>query len=139
MSGFFYDPAPGQMCELKRDVHSYDPTTRRWSERPPLPSCEAWGAGASVGSTLYSIGGSKFSRDARTFCFDNRVACVDYVKRGARRATGAENPSRYWLPRTTEVGGATALGTWVLAASPRVTTHRLLTRNVPQEKTTLHR
>ena len=31
------------------------------------------GAGASVGGTLFAIGGSKFSRDAKTFCFDNRV------------------------------------------------------------------
>ena len=77
MSGFFYDPAPGRMCELTRDVHSYDPTTRRWSKRLPLPRCEAWGAGASVGGTLYCIGGSKFSRDARTFCFDNRVFALD--------------------------------------------------------------
>ena len=77
MSGFFYDPAAGRMCELTRDVHSYDPSTRRWSKRPPLPSCEAWGAGASVGGTLYCIGGSKFSRDARTFCFDNRVFALD--------------------------------------------------------------
>lgn len=77
MSGFFYDPTPGQMCDLKREVHSYDPTTHQWRERPPLPCCEAWGAGASVGGTLYAIGGSKFSRDAKTFCFDNRVFVLE--------------------------------------------------------------
>ena len=26
---------------------------------------------------MISIGGSKFSRDARTFCFDNRVFALD--------------------------------------------------------------
>jgi len=64
-------------CVQERAVHSYNPTTKTWTQRPPLPCCEAWGAGASVGDTLYAIGGSKFSRDARTFCFDNRVFAID--------------------------------------------------------------
>jgi len=73
ISGFFHDPAPGKMCELVTKAYSFDPASKLWTKRPDLPSCEAWGAGASVGGTLFAIGGSKFSRDARTFCFDNRV------------------------------------------------------------------
>ena len=30
-----------------------------------------------MGGTLYAIGGSKFSRDAKTFCFDNRVFVLE--------------------------------------------------------------
>ena len=57
MSGFFYDPAPGQMCELTRDVHSYDPTTQRWSERPPFVAlllCAAPPSGAIACSLVSS-------------------------------------------------------------------------------------
>eukprot|EP00911_Craspedida_sp_UC1_P000340 UC1_evm2s261 len=73
MSGFFYDATPGKMCELQPAVHSFAPGKGTWTLRPPLPCTEAWGAGVSVDGTLYAIGGSKFSRNARTFCFDNRV------------------------------------------------------------------
>eukprot|EP00747_Dinoflagellata_sp_TGD_P041334 gnl/TRDRNA2_/TRDRNA2_141420_c0_seq1.p1 gnl/TRDRNA2_/TRDRNA2_141420_c0~~gnl/TRDRNA2_/TRDRNA2_141420_c0_seq1.p1 ORF type:complete len:292 (-),score=23.99 gnl/TRDRNA2_/TRDRNA2_141420_c0_seq1:162-917(-) len=77
MSGFFYDPEPGQMCRIEKAVHSFNPESQTWTERPSLPSHQSWGAAISVDGRLLAIGGAHWCREARTFCFDCRVFALD--------------------------------------------------------------
>jgi N-acetylneuraminic acid mutarotase len=44
-------------------VYAYDPGTNNWTTEPPLPTQLTWGAAATIGKTLYTVGGDDGTYD----------------------------------------------------------------------------
>ena len=51
----------------------FSPAAGTWTEAPPLPTPQSWGAAWSTEAGLLCIGGAHWHEEAETYHFDNRV------------------------------------------------------------------